>query len=181
MSRPVLLLLDPIGARRSLFGRVLRVDFELLTARSMKEVKQLLGEAQPDVVLASTHQAKGNGLELCTRLRDLPGGDCLMVVHGAAPEGEDMERLRLRMANELKVDHWLSNNTSPALVALTVKQLFKSHQRTSPRRVGRPMAPPPSLASASVERERKASDARLRTTGEFEVEFRRSEPRKTEP
>ncbi|GEM_PF-3362996 len=150
---------------------MLRVDFDLVMPKSMKQIKHLLEEQQPDVVLASTHQKKGHGLSLCTRMRKLDGGDCLMVVHGSAPEGVDAEKLKLGLGSDFKVDHWLHNNASPALVALTVKQLLKAQMGTRPRRRRRAIAPPASMSTSSGQR--RASQASVRTTGEFEVEFRR--------
>ena len=161
---------------------MLRVDFDLVMPKSMKQIKHLLEEQQPDVVLASTHQKKGHGLSLCTRMRKLDGGDCLMVVHGSAPEGVDAEKLKLGLGSDFKVDHWLHNNASPALVALTVKQLLKTHQASRPRRDRRPMAPPPSMSSSSESSERRPiSRAKLRTTGEFEVELERPTTPKRDP
>jgi CheY-like chemotaxis protein len=148
----------------------------------MKDVRQLMEEQQPDVVLASTHQKSGHGLQICTRMRKLEGGDCLMVVHGSVPEGVDSDELKAGLGQKYKVDHWLNNNASPALVALTVKQLLKSHLANRPRRNRRPMAPPLSLGSSSESSERRLiSRAKLQTTGEFEVEFKRPTPPKREP
>ncbi len=170
MSRPVLLLLDPVGFRRTLFAGVLEEDFDLLTPRSMKEVRQQLQEQLPDVVLASIQQHKGNALELCTRLRGQEGGDCLMVVHGSAPEGADIQEMREGLGSRYRVDYWLSNDASPALVALTLKELLKGHQATRPRRERRPSAPQETPSGRQL-----AADPTLRTTGEFEVEFIRSD------
>ncbi len=147
------------------------MDFDLLQPKSLKAARLLLEEHYPDVVLASTHQAKGHGLSLCTRLRKYQGGDCLMVVHGAVPDSLDGDRLRADMDHTYKVDHWLHNNASPALVALTVKQLLKAHQSGRPAR-RRSLGAPLSMSTPSEET-RPKSDAKLRTTGEFEVEFKR--------
>jgi DNA-binding response OmpR family regulator len=147
----------------------------------MKVAKQFLEEFEPEVVLASTMQLKGTGLSLCTRLRRYPGGDCLMVVHGSSPEGADVYELRAGLGTKYKVDHWLNNNASPALVALTIKQLLRGHLGTRPRSNRRPMMGPASLTNSAVAAPsvsetrsgRQASLARLRSSGNLEVEFRR--------
>ena len=182
MSRPVLLLLDPVGARRKLFARVLRMEFDLLVPKSMREVRQLMEEQFPDVVLASTQQKRGHGLEVCTRLRRLEGGDCLMVVHGTVPEDASAEELKKGLGSKYKVDHWLPNNASPAMVALTIKQLLKTVYSRRPRRPRTPMPSPPSMSiSSEVSGRHRAVTSRLRTTGEFEVEFARTPTLKRKP
>ncbi len=141
----------------------------------MREVKQFLEEQFPDVVLASTQQQKGHGLQTCTRMRGLEGGDCLMVVHGSVPEGVDGEELKRGLGTKkYKVDHWLANNASPAMVALTVKQLLKTFQAHRPRRARPSIPSPPSISVSSQGSGRhRAVKSMLRTTGEFEVEFER--------
>ena len=169
MDRPLLLLLDPIGSRRANFARVLKVDFEVLTPRSMKTVKELVREQCPDVVLASMRQHRGHGLEICTRLRRLEGGDGLFVVHGAPLQGLSMAELRTEMGRTWKVDHWLSNDASPPLVALTLKQLLKDRRASiSQRRHRRPERARASLSGRNPTV--SASPVSLKTTGSFEVE-----------
>jgi len=146
------------------------VDFEVLTPRSMKAVKELVREQCPDVILASMRQHRGHGLEICSKLRRLEGGDGLMVVHGAPPPGQSLAELRMEIGRTWKVDHWLSNDASPALVGLTLKQLLKDRRVSiSQRRSRRPerARAAPSGRSPSV----GGTPVSLKTTGSFEVEL----------
>jgi CheY-like chemotaxis protein len=141
----------------------------------MKEARDLMALHRPDVVLASTHQPKGNGLALCTRLRGFDGGDCLMVVHGAALEDQDMDQLKHDLQAEYEVDHWLSNNASPALVGLVIKQLIKARQKADLSPSGRHrVARPPSMG-------RKGSAGFGDDTEEVEPDSQRFDLRKYKP
>ncbi len=137
----------------------------------MKAVRELVREQSPDVVLASMKQHRGHGLEMCTRLRKLDGGDGLMVVHGAPPAELSMAQLREELGKTWKVDHWLSNDASPALVALTLTQLLRDRRVSMRQRRSRRPERARAAASLGGRSRDSATPVALKSTGNFEVEL----------
>lgn len=93
-GKPVIIITDDRRATRHLIRSILEPDgYHLLEAENGREALTLYNSSQPDLVLLDIMMPIMDGLEACTRLKKLPGGNFVPVlIFTAYDEGMEVER-----------------------------------------------------------------------------------------
>jgi CheY-like chemotaxis protein len=126
MTNPIgLVAADDPQARRYLAEALRRSGIRILEARSGDEALKLAERDSPDFVVTDIETPELGVVELCRRLRQLPGTTNVPIVamSGARTQGDD--------AADAGCDAILPKPCSPALLVATIQRLLdKSAQST---------------------------------------------------
>jgi hypothetical protein len=107
MSRPTVLIVDPI------LGRVKRIQMDLggqvdvLAAAGSESAQRLIQVKVPTLLAVSLQQKTGHGLALASELRKLVGDGCLITVYGRPTGKKVTPRARDKAAEHYHIDSFV--------------------------------------------------------------------------
>lgn len=81
MKRPLVLVVDDVGANRQLISAYLMgVDCDVIEAADGQQALALYEDRRPDLVLLDVRLPGIDGHEICRRMKELPGGSLVPIV-----------------------------------------------------------------------------------------------------
>lgn len=129
MTRPSVLIIDPI------LGRVKRIQMELggqvdvLAAANHEAAQKLLGAKVPTMVAVSLQQSSGHGLAVGAEVRGSVGDACLITVYGRPTGKKVSSRARDKAAQHYQIDSFVPAQLNGSDVAAMVWAHLKEAAR----------------------------------------------------
>jgi signal transduction histidine kinase len=111
---------DPL-ARRSLRAMLERGYYQVETAEGGAEALALLPTYQPELVLLDIQMPGMDGLEICQRIRDMPGGELLPIIFLTGDERPEIHAQALRV----KGDDFLRKPVLSAELIVRIRSLMR--------------------------------------------------------
>jgi PAS domain S-box-containing protein len=121
-----LMIVDIDPATRQLVGDSLRLDgYAVVEAANGKEAIDVCKHGQPDLVLLDGAVPGVDGIELCRKLRRLPGGDSLLILISSSHDDD----ASLAAALEAGADDILVKPIRPLILRQRVRQALSLRQQ----------------------------------------------------
>lgn len=133
--RPRLLIVDPdVDSRAAISSLLGRFDLEVLEAASAREMDQILGRTQIELVVMDILPPDEAGLSVCARLRRLNPAPGVVVVSAVDDESDVVVGL------EMGVDDYIAKPFRPRETAARIRAAVRRRQAW---RAPEPVAAPP--------------------------------------
>jgi len=117
----VLVVDDDVSARRSLRAILERGYYQVETAEGGAEAIELLSSYKPELVLLDIQMPDMDGLDVCSRIRELPKGDLMPIIFVTGDERPEVHSQALRV----KGDDILRKPIHSAELVIRIRSLLR--------------------------------------------------------
>ena len=117
----ILVVDDDALTRRSIRAMLERGYYQVETASNGAEALELLASYKPDLVLLDIQMPVMDGLEACSRIRALPGGDLVPIIFLTGEERQDIHAL----AFQAKGDDFLRKPVLSVELIVRIRSLMR--------------------------------------------------------
>ena len=117
----ILVVDDDESARRSLRAILERGYYQVETAEGGAEAIELLSSYKPELVLLDIQMPDMDGLDVCSRIRELPNGNLMPIIFVTGDERPEVHSQALRV----KGDDILRKPVHPAELVIRIRSLLR--------------------------------------------------------